>query len=447
MTLLRLVLIVAIAAGAVLAGASPAGVARGQLPTLHISGVQVFLNGQPVAELAAGTRGKRYTVEIIGVGFDASAKVFVNGSKVPVLTSAQNHMTARLKGVVLVAGQITLQVVNPDGETSNAVTLDVASDPSVLSISSVSPVTGMVGTQVTVTGVGFTPTGNMIQMVGIVLTTLRGVTGPVASPDGKTLTFHIPSALCPPCAFSTPPCLAPCFVVSPGTYRLSVTNSNGVSNSVLFLVSAVSISSVSPDNGPIGTQITLAGVGFTPDGNVVEFDKASDPNTGGFITPLQSADGKTLTFNVPDSLLPPCFLNGCKIPNTPLTPGSYQITVLNGNGLSNRVSFLVDSPGGPIGVWGTTGEKVTVTDTQVIVEGLCFSGLIQQTLVPDAMGNFNLSGTFTPLVGPSAVPRPAQFLGSISGATMTLNITTGSQTLGPVTLTFGNDVPIFHPCV
>src|SRR5262249_41151063 len=295
MTLLRLVLIVAIAAGAVLAGAPTAGVARGQLPTLHISGVQVFLDGQPVAELAAGTRGKRYTVEIIGVGFDASAKVFVNGSKVRVLTSAPNHMTARLKGVVLVAGQIALQVVNPDGETSNTVALDVASDPSVLSISSISPDSGMVGAQVTVTGVGFTPTGNMIQMANILVPTLRGVTGPIASADGRTLTFNVPVGICPPCAFSTPACLAPCFAVRPGSYHISVTNSNGLSNSLLFVVSApISIASVSPDVGPIGVQVTVTGTGFTSDANIVELVKLSDPGVGGLIGRLPSPDGKTL---------------------------------------------------------------------------------------------------------------------------------------------------------
>jgi hypothetical protein len=351
---------------------------------------------------------------------------------------------------VLVAGQIALQVVNPDGETSNTVALDVASDPSVLSISSISPDSGMVGAQVTVTGVGFTPTGNMIQMANVLVPTLRGVTGPIASADGRTLTFNVPVGICPPCAFSTPPCLAPCFAVRPGSYHISVTNSNGLSNSLLFVVSGpISIASVSPDVGPIGVQVTVTGTGFTSDANIVELVKLSDPAVGGLIGRLPSPDGKTLTFTVPESLLPLCFFNGCRIANTPVSAGSYLLSVSNANGLSNSLGFLVSSASGPIGVWGSSGDKVkaTVTDTQVTVDGSCFTGLVPETLVADAMGNFKLDGSFTTLVGPGAVLQAAQYSGSINGVTMALSITTASQKLGPFTLTFGNEVPVGHLCV
>jgi hypothetical protein len=329
----------------VLALQSPGLMAKapGQLPTLHIAGAAVSFKGQHTDELTAGTKGKLYTIEIIGVGFDASAKVLFGGMKVPVISSSPpNMITAKLRGAVLVPGQVSLQVVNPDGDISNALILDVASDPSVLSIDSISPDNGLIGAPITITGVGFTPTGNRIQLVKVSVPTLQGLGGQVASADGKTLIFHVPDGVCPACVYANPGCAVACLAVSPGSYHLSITNANG---------------------------------------------------------------------------------------------------------LSNSRSFLVDSPSGPIGVWGVTGEKVVVTDTQVMVEGACFSGMIPQTLTPDAGGNFNMSGSFTRLVGPVGLSVPAQFSGSITGSIMTITITTDTQTLGPFTLTFGDDVQIVHPCV
>jgi hypothetical protein len=443
--------VLSVAAGAIASLGPISGTVRAQLPTLHIVGTQVFFAGQPVDGLTVGTKVKRYTVEITGVGFDASARVLVNGMKIPVLSSSPNQITARFKGLVLVPGELSLQVMNPDGEISNAMMIEVVSDPSVLSLSAVSPVTGIVGAQVTVTGVGLTPTGNMVQMISVTLPTLRGFSGPVDSPDGKTLTFKIPAGVCPPCVVSTPPCLGPCLAVSAGSYHLSVSNSNGLSNSVLFLVeSQISVSAVSPDVGAIGSHVTVTGAGFTPDGNIVELVKTANATFAGLIGRLSSADAKTLTFDIPDSLLPRCFFIGCALPNIPLSPGSYQLSVMNASGMSNSVSFVVSSASGPIGAWGSTGDKVkvTVTDTQVMVDGLCFTGLIQQTLVPDATGNFNLSGSFCPMIGPSGVSQSAQYSGSISGATMTLTIkTSAGPTIGPFTLIFGNDLLIVHPCV
>ncbi|HWX41388.1 MAG TPA: hypothetical protein VN345_09590 [Blastocatellia bacterium] len=445
-----LVVVLSLGAGAIASVGPMRGTAHAQLPTLHISGAQLFFAGQPVDSLTVGTKVKRYTVSIIGVGFDAFAKLLVNGMKIPVLSSSNNQITARFKGLVLTPGELSLQVMNSDGEISNSVMIDVVSDPSVLSVSAVSPGTGIVGAQVTVTGVGFTATGNTVQMVNVQVPTLRGVTGPIDSADGKTLTLKIPSGICPPCVLSNPPCLAPCFTLLPGSYRLSVTNSNGLSNGVLFVVSGpVSVSSASPEVAPIGATITVTGEGFTPADNRVEFVRAADPTSRGLIAPLASPDGKTLTFNIPASLLPTCFFIGCQIPNTPVSPGSYQLSVMNSNGVSNMLPFLVTSASGPIGVWGSTGDKVkvTVTDTQIMADGLCFTGMIPQTLIADAMGNFNLTGTFSPMIGPAGIPQSAQYSGSINGTTMTLSITTSSTTLGPFTLTFGNDVLIVHPCV
>jgi hypothetical protein len=118
--------------------------------------------------------------------------------------------------------------------------------------------------------------------------------------------------------------------------------------------------------------------------------------------------------------------------------------------MSNSLSLLVSSPTGPIGVWGEPGVEVEVTDTQVTISGLCFVGQIPDTLTTDSMGNFKLAGTVTPMIGPSGQGRPATYEGTISGNVMTLTLTItmteGSSTLGPFTLTFGDEARVVHPC-
>lgn len=80
-------------------------------------------------------------------------------------------------------------------------------------IGSLNPDAGPPGIQVTISGSGFTPTGNTVQSNGAVVADNLG------SADGKTLAFTVPAA-------------------SPGEYPLSVSNSNGISNEMTFAVVA-----------------------------------------------------------------------------------------------------------------------------------------------------------------------------------------------------------------
>jgi hypothetical protein len=57
------------------------------------------------------------------------------------------------------------------------------------------PSSGPVGTVVTIHGSGFAPTGNQVTMDGMV----AGSLSDLSSPDGKTLTFAVPSSLGPNC--------------------------------------------------------------------------------------------------------------------------------------------------------------------------------------------------------------------------------------------------------
>jgi hypothetical protein len=214
-------------------------------------------------------------------------------------------------------------------------------------ITLITPTSGPVGTKMLIKGSGFSPRGNRVNFG-------YGAIPNLPSPDGVTITFQVPSSLCPPCTFSPLPCLLPCRVTNPGEYKVSVTNANGsTSNTVLFTViarptptptptptpspTAPKLEAISPRFGAIGTKVTLKGSGFTPTDNIVRFGYGSVVN-------LPSADGTTLELTVPGELCPPCvYLQGCKIACRVTVPGEYDVSVSNANGTSNSLKFKVIS--------------------------------------------------------------------------------------------------------
>lgn len=101
-----------------------------------------------------------------------------------------------------------------------------------LRVDSFSPSSGSIGTVVTVYGVGFTPTKNRLNFEGGVIMDLISPSG------GKTVIFTVPDDRVPLCVVTEPRCLlsAPYSPVRPGSYNVSVTNTNGTSNSMPFSV-------------------------------------------------------------------------------------------------------------------------------------------------------------------------------------------------------------------
>ena len=311
---------------------------------LHLTRLQILFKGQSVDQLITGTKAKRYTIEVTGSGFDPASRVVIDEQKVPTTFLNATELTARLRGLTPAPGELNVKVINLDGQISNSLTVDVISNPADLSIVSISPDLGTSGAQITVSGSGFTPTGNRLRFRRTAQPGLTGLTTGFPSADGRTISFDVPLTLCPPCSFTTPPCLAPCFRIA---------------------------------------------------------------------------------------------------------DGDFQVSVVNGNGISNSLRFLVSSADGPIGVWGGDHIRVEVDDLQVRVTGLCFEGLIEQTLQLDATGSFDLSGQIFTLIGPARLPSPAKYSGSIAGNVMMLVITLpdSKSSLGPFKLVFGNDVQVVHPCV
>jgi len=88
---------------------------------------------------------------------------------------------------------------------------------------------GLTGQSITISGTGFTATGNTVKFG-------QGLFGeyPVDLDSTGTLTFTIPSHITPPCINGQ--CSAVDMAVRPGIYNLSVFNSLGSSNTVQFNV-------------------------------------------------------------------------------------------------------------------------------------------------------------------------------------------------------------------
>jgi hypothetical protein len=312
---------------------------------LKLTSLHIFFKGQPVDELITGMKSKRFTIDLIGAGFDPASRVVIGEQKVATDFLSDTELTARLRGGLTPAPtELSLTVVNPDGRISNPLSVDVISNPADLSIFSLSPDFGNGGEQIRVSGVGFTKTGNRLRLRRTAQSGLTGLSTDFPSADGRTVTPGVPSTLCPPCSFATPPCLVPCFQI---------------------------------------------------------------------------------------------------------TPGDYQVSIVNANGISNSLRFLVSSAHGPVGVWGGDHIRVEVSDFQIRVTGLCFEGSIEQTVELDGAGGFDLAGQVSFFIGPAMQTHPARYSGSITGDVMTLVITPtdSNSPLGPFTLSFGKDVQVVHPCV
>jgi hypothetical protein len=96
-----------------------------------------------------------------------------------------------------------------------------------------------------------------------------------------------------------------------------------------------SISSISPTQANIGTQVTIYGNGFTSSNNTVEFGQGAIQN-------LSSYNGTSLTFNVPSYLTQYCASGSyCNQISYPVTNGSYGLSVMNANGTSNQINFTI----------------------------------------------------------------------------------------------------------
>lgn len=115
------------------------------------------------------------------------------------------------------------------------------------------------------------------------------------------------------------------------TATVAVSNTSPGSNTL-------SLTSVSPLQGRIGTSVTLMGAGFTSSDNIIHFGVGGSRNVSSY------NNGTTMTFVVP-SYVSPCDLiqSGyvCGAPVSSVVPGVYPIYVTNPNGATSVYNFTV----------------------------------------------------------------------------------------------------------
>jgi hypothetical protein len=96
-------------------------------------------------------------------------------------------------------------------------------------ITSISPVSGSTGTQVTITGKNFARSGNSVKFGGGYISELS------SNSNGTSITFNLPESM-GVCRGDAAVCIAMAMLVSPGTYEVSVWNTSNTSNIAYFTV-------------------------------------------------------------------------------------------------------------------------------------------------------------------------------------------------------------------
>ena len=110
----------------------------------------------------------------------------------------------------------------------------------------------------------------------------------------------------------------------------------------------VHVSSVtSPAN--VGDKVTITGTGFSAKGNAVVIGDLNNPGMEGAIQNLDSADGKTISFTLPEGAGHYCYQNPsptagpvfCTTIYVLFSNGSHSLYVASGAGKSNVVNFVI----------------------------------------------------------------------------------------------------------
>jgi len=260
-----------------------------------------------------------------------------------VLSASVNGLSATVLNYGRPAdGRITLQLTVPQGATTGPIR--VVTFNSVLqadetatsampftvttgvtaAIRGFSPTSGPVGTVVTVTGIGFT---------GVTSVNFQGQRIPVSvAADGMSATFTVPSGASGMAAFS-----------------LNLPNGQIAVAPMPFTVTTgvtAAIRGFSPTSGPVGTVVTVTGIGFTG---------VTSANFQGQRIPVSvAADGMSATFTVPSGA------SGM---------AAFSLNLPNGQFAIAPMPFTVTAPAAPATITGISptsgspGTLITITGT------------------------------------------------------------------------------------
>lgn len=141
-----------------------------------------------------------------------------DGSLVTVANPLLQDMFITIKGVIDSSGKNMTGVTQITKKNSNG-------SDAIPVLSIIDPGSGQIGDKITLTGTGFTKKTNSVWIGDIKYALIN-----VASKDGKTMVFQLPSS---PCNQKTKT-NCPTSVIQSGDYNIIVSNENGVSNATPF---------------------------------------------------------------------------------------------------------------------------------------------------------------------------------------------------------------------
>lgn len=319
---------------------------------------------------------------------------------------ARNTQNQVVSSTVKVVFASSGNVTNPPLEPlyyCNGVVSHVPCSPAP-TISGVSPSSGPVGTSVTLTGVGFSATGNSVLSDSGYL-----VASNLSAPTGGKLTFTVPQNVSCPSSSTTGISSCQAFTaVTPGTYSIKVVNSLGSSNLKQFTVTQgtttgnVSITSLSPNSGSVGSTVTINGSGFTANGTKVKMNQLPVGTTNSSILnpPVQFVSSSMLIVKIPERLNGEASGCGAPYPCDPIsmlvTPGTYQVTVQSVSGVVSNARPLVITASNqpPVSISSLSVSSASVL-SQVGIYGTGFTSTGNKVYLKKVGGSSMLVGTYT----------------------------------------------------
>ena len=318
------------------------------------------------------------SVTIYGSNFDYANNTVYFGT-MPIANVSSYNGTSLTVTVPSTVSQnaVNVYVTNTRG-TSNTLTFNITGNIcqypytncyGSVNIQYLSPSSGSVGTTVTVTGNGFSTTGNTVRFGA-------GVITGVNSPNGNTLSFVIPSQLGGTSQF-----------VTQGTYNVSVSNFSGqTSNALTFNVTSSNSSgapTITSVNGPTSLALNTQGTWTIQiNNNQTNSYTTTSVNWGDqYISGAQLSANQTTYAQGNQTLT---------FTHSYSQSGTYTITftVTGVDGLSNTstITVVVGSTSSGSVTLSSLNPTTGAVGTQVILQGTGFSAL-------DNTVHFGIGGT------------------------------------------------------